>query len=249
MKEQLDENLVGQVVPLLKRLTHLALLILAGLILAAHFGINVLAISAALGITGFAIALAAQDTIANIISGLVIMVDHPFKLGDRIDIPALGTWGDVAEIGIRSSKVLTRDNRLVIVPNSGIADNSVVNYSLPDTTYRLQSDIGIGYGMDIGTVQNLIRESVRQLDGVLPDKPVDVWFTVFGDSSMTFRVRWWVASYAEKRRSTDRVNAAIQELAKKEGFDMPNPTYTLDNRLNLSDEDMLKIAKLLDELR
>ena len=85
-----------------------------------------MAISAALGITGFAIALAAQDTIANIISGLVIMVDHPFKLGDRINIPELDTWGDVVEIGIRSSKVLTRDNRLVIVPNSGIADNSVV---------------------------------------------------------------------------------------------------------------------------
>jgi small-conductance mechanosensitive channel len=248
-REQLDANLVGQVVPLLKRLTHLALIILAGLILAAHFGINVLAISAALGITGFAIALAAQDTIANIISGLVIMVDHPFKLGDRIDIPELDTWGDVVEIGIRSSKVVTRDNRLVIVPNSGIADNSVVNYSLPDTTYRLQSDIGIGTTMDIPEVQQAIMEAVKQVEGVLPDKPVDVWFTEFGDSSNTFRVRWWVETYADKRRVTDSVNATVQALALREGIDLPNPTYTLDSNLKLSDEDVGRIARALRDLR
>jgi len=247
-KEHLDDNLVAQVVPLLKRLTHLALVILAGLILAAHFGINVLAISAALGITGFAIALAAQDTIANIISGLVIMVDHPFKLGDRINVPELDTWGDVVEIGIRSSKVLTRDNRLVIIPNSGIADNTVVNYSLPDTTYRLQSDIGIGTTMDIPKVQQVIKKAVRQIEGVLPDKPVDVWFTEFGDSSNTFRVRWWVETYADKRRVTDSVNATIQEVALQEGIDLPNPTYTLDNQLKLSDEDVQRIAQALNKL-
>ncbi len=240
---------MAQVIPLLKRISHLASLILGGLILAAHYEVNVLAISAALGITGFAIALAAQDTIANIISGLVIMVDHPFKLGDRINIPELDTWGDVVEIGIRSSKVLTRDNRLVIIPNSGIADNTVVNYSLPDTTYRLQSDIGIGTGMDISKVHKVIKEAVRKVEGVLADKPVDVWFTEFGESSNTFRVRWWVETYADKRRVTDGVNATIQDVATLEGIAMPNPTYTLENQLKLSDEDVQRIAKVLKEIR
>jgi small-conductance mechanosensitive channel len=175
------------------------------------------------------------------------MFDGPFKIGDRIEVSGLDTWGDVVEIGIRSSKVVTRDNRLVIVPNSTIVDSAVVNYSLPDRTYRLQSDIGIGYGVHIPKVQKLIRKTVRDLDGILPDKPVDVWFTEFGDSSNTFRVRWWVSSYADKRRSTDRVNAAIQELAEREGIDMPNPTYTLDNNLQLSDEDVQKIADALKD--
>jgi small-conductance mechanosensitive channel len=247
-RDQLDENLVDQAVPLLKRLSHIALIIVGGFVLAGYFHINVLSISAALGLTGFAVALAAQDTIANIISGLVIMFDGPFKIGDRIEVSGLDTWGDVVEIGIRSSKVLTRDNRLVIVPNSTIVDSAVVNYSLPDTTYRLQSDIGIGYTMDIAKVQVLIKDTVRQLESVLPDKPVDVWFTEFGDSSMTFRVRWWVASYAEKRRSTDSVNAAIQELAEREGIDMPNPTYALENKVTMSDEDVQKIAKALKDI-
>ena len=247
-KDHLDDNLVKQLVPLLKRLSHMALAIVAGLIMAAHFGINVLAVTAALGITGFAIALAAQNTIANMISGLVIMVDHPFKIGDRIEISELDTWGDVSEIGIRSTKVLTRDNRQVIIPNSSIADNSVINYSLPDTTYRLQSDIGIGNAMDIPKVHRVIKEAVREVEGVLPDKNVDVWFTEFGDSSMTFRVRWWVETYADKRRVTDSVNATIQEVASRESIDMPNPTYNVDNQLKLSDEDMQRIALALKEL-
>jgi small-conductance mechanosensitive channel len=218
-------------------------------ILAGYFGVGLLSITAALGLSGFAIALAAQDTISNIIAGFVIMFDSPFKIGDRIEVTSGGFWGDVVAIGMRSTQVRARDNRLVIVPNSVIVDNTVVNYSLPDSTYRLQSDIGIGTGMDISKVQGLIRETVRQLDGILPDKPVDVWFTEFGESSNTFRVRWWVKSYSEKRRSTDSVNAAIQELANREHIDMPNTTYTLDNQLRLSDEDVGRIAKLLKELR
>ncbi len=247
-KAQLNENLVKQIFPLLKRLSHFFLVIVFIAVLASHFGINVLAISAALGLGGFAIALAAQNTISNIIAGLVIMFDAPFKIGDRIEVTGVDTWGDVVAIGIRSTQVQTRDNRLIIVPNSVIVDSTVVNYSRPDNTYRLQSDIGIGSGVDISKVQGLIREAVRQLDGILPDKPVDVWFTEFGDSSNTMRVRWWVSSYAEKRRSTDSVNAAIQELANREGIDMPYPTYSLDNKVILSEEEVQRIAKVLKEL-
>ena len=241
-KEKLNANLVQQIFPLIKRLSHLVLAFIGAVILAAHFGIDVLAISAALGLGGFAIALAAKDTISNIISGLVIMISQPFKVGDRIDVPGLGGWGDAVEIGIRSSKVLMRDNRFVIVPNSAIVDNMVVNYSTPDPTYRLQSDIGLGCGVDIPKVQQMIKDTVRQVEGVLPDKNVDVWFTEFSDYANTFRVRWWVASYAEKRSSTNAVNAAIQELANREGIDMPNPTMTLDNKVMLSDENAQTIA-------
>ena len=127
------------------------------------------------------------------------MFDSSFTIGDRIEITGIDTWGDVSAIGMRSTQVRTRDNRLVVVPNSAIVDSTVINYSLPDKTYRLQSDIGIGYDMDIKKTQELIRGTVSKLEGVLKNKPVDVWFTEFGDSSMTFRVRWWVKSYSEKR--------------------------------------------------
>jgi small-conductance mechanosensitive channel len=238
-----EKKLPESMVTLLKRLSQITLIFIASAILLGYFGVNILAVSAALGLGGFAIALAAKDSITNVISGFVLMFTQPFQIGDRIDVPAVDTWGDVVEIGMRSTKVLTRDNRLVIIPNSAVVDNYVVNYSEPDPTYRLQTDIGIGSGENIADVVRILQDSVRHVDGVLADKNVDVLFTEFGESSNTFRVRWWVASYADKRRVTHNVCTAIQEAADKEGIDMPFTTYTLDNRLKINPDDIDDIAK------
>ena len=232
-----DKKLSDRGMLLLERITHVVLAILGVVILLNHFGVQMLAVASAIGLTGFAISLAAKDTITNIISGLVIMFDHPFSIGDRIDVPALGCWGDVVEIGMRTTKVQTRDNRMVLIPNSSVVDNNVVNYSKPDTTYRLQTDIGIGGEEKIGDVVRILTEAVRQVEGVFPDKSVDVLFTGFGDDGNTFRVRWWVYSYADKRKVTHRVCSAIQDAATKEGINMPNKTYSLDTHVVIHEED------------
>ena len=242
-----DHNLPESMVTLLRRLSQITLIFIASAILLGYFGVNILAVSAALGLGGFAIALAAKDSITNIISGFVLMFTQPFKVGDRIDLPAVGAWGDVVEIGMRTTKVLTRDNRLVIIPNSAVVDNYVVNYSEPDPTYRLQTDIGIGSGENIANVVRILQEAVQQVEGVLADKKVDILFTGFGESSNTFRVRWWVASYADKRRVTHKVCTAIQEAADKEGIDMPFTTLTLDNQLKINPNDIDDITNSLKE--
>jgi small-conductance mechanosensitive channel len=233
-----EKTLPESMVTLLKRLSQITLIFIASAILLGYFGVNILAVSAALGLGGFAIALAAKDSITNIISGFVLMFTQPFEIGDRIDVPAVDTWGDVVEIGMRSTKVLTRDNRLVIIPNSAVVDNYVVNYSEPDSTYRLQTEIGIGTGENIPEVVRILKDAVGKVEGVMPDKKVDVLFTGFGESSNTFRVRWWVASYADKRRVTHNVCTAIQEAADKEGIDMPYTTFTLDNQLKINPDDI-----------
>jgi small-conductance mechanosensitive channel len=238
-----ERQLPESMVTLLRRLSQITLIFIASAILLGYFGVNILAVSAALGLGGFAIALAAKDSITNIISGFVLMFTQPFEIGDRIDVPAVDTWGDVIEIGMRSTKVITRDNRLVIIPNSAVVDNYVVNYSQPDPTYRLQTDIGIGSGENIADVVRILNDSVRRVEGVLADKNVDVLFTGFGDSSNTFRVRWWVASYADKRRVTHNVCTAIQEAADKEGIDMPYTTFTLDNQLKINPDDIDEITQ------
>lgn len=234
--DDIDLNVANQLVPLAKRLATLVITIAAVLIIAGHLGIDVLGLTAALGLTGFAIALALKDTITNIFSGLVIMISRPFAIGDRIDVPELGVWGDVVNIGIRSSTVVTRDNRIVIVPNSAVVDNPVTNYSRPDHSYRLEVDIGLGTAVDMRPAQDAIRQAVRQVHGVLPDKPVDVWFIAFGDYSNTVRVRWWVEEYAQKRASTDAVANTIVDVAAREGIDLPDPHSTLDARISY-DED------------
>jgi len=111
----------------------------------------------------------------------------------------------------------------------------------------LQSDIGIGYGVDIPQISKKIKETVAKVDGVLPDKNIDVWFTEFGESSNTFRVRWWVSSYADKRRSTHDVNTAIQQLSEQMPIDMPNPTFSLDNKVTFGEEGVQQISEALKD--
>jgi len=139
----------------------------------------------------------------------------------------------VTDIGIRSSTVVTRDNRMVIIPNSAIVDNAVTNYARPDTSYRLQVDIGLDPDTDMRAAQEAIRAEVRSVEGVLAGKPVDVWFTGFGDSTNTVRVRWWVETYATWRASTDAVANAIVDVTSREGISVPDPKMTLDGRLAL----------------
>ena len=213
---------------LAKRAGNVVIVILYIAILLDHFGINITGLAAALGIAGLAFSLAAQDTISDAISGVIIMLDQPFRVGDRIEIDELDTWGDVVEIGMRTTKIRTRDNRMVIVPNSKISNNQVVNYTYPDPRYRVQVDIGIGYGQDIEYVRKIIHDTVRELPGILDDKPVDVLYNEMGDSSMTFRVRWWIQSYEDTRRVYDRVNTALQNTLDEAGVDMPFITYDVN---------------------
>jgi MscS family membrane protein len=205
------------------------LLVLVGVLLVMdHVGFNITALLTAIGIGGLALSLAAQDTIANMISGVIILIDQPFRAGDRIEIQELNTWGDVVSIGLRSTRIRTLDNRMVIVPNSGISNNQVVNYTYPDPRYRIQTEIGVAYGTDLRIVRDVITESLKGVEGVLPEMPVDILFMEFGDSAMILRVRWWIASYVDARRSTDRVNEHIYQALAQAGIELPNPMMTVE---------------------
>jgi len=223
-----SEEQLGPIITLLVRGGRVIVALVGISILLAHFGINVIACSAALGITGFALSLAARDTLTDMIAGLTILVDRPFRVGDRIEIQEVGTWGDVVQIGARTTRIRTRDNRMVIVPNSIISKSQVINYTFPDPRYRVQMDIGVGYGMDIEQVRRIIIDTVSRVEGVLTDKPVDALYVEMGDSAMIFRVRWWLESYVDTRQMFDQVNTALQGALDEAGIDMPYPTENLN---------------------
>jgi small-conductance mechanosensitive channel len=214
-------------------------------ILLSHFGIDVVAFAAVLGIGGLALSLAAKDVVADAIEGFIILVDQPFRMGDRIEIQGADTWGDVTDIGLRTTRIRTRDNRMVIVPNSIIGANQVINYSYPDPRYRVQTHVGIGYGADIEAARRIIVDTVRQVEGVVPDKPVEALYIEMGDSAMIFRVRWWIESYVDTRRMFDRVHTALQQALDEAGVDMPFPTQSIS--LQLEPDSVSRLAQALTE--
>ena len=222
-----DAKKLGNLLPILHRVAHFVLLILGIQVLLARFGINLGSMATALGLGGLAVSLAAKDVIGDFIAGVIILVSKPFRVGDRIQIQGLDTWGDVVDISARTTSIRTRDNRMVIVPNATIGNSQVVNYTYPDPHYRVQIEIGVAYGTDIEKTRRIIIETVSQIEGVQQDKPVDALYNAMGDSAMIFRVRWWIKSYEETRHIFDRVNTALQNALDEAGIECPFPTQEI----------------------
>jgi MscS family membrane protein len=225
------EEALEPLIVLLTRLGRVLVVVLAISVALSHFGVNVVAFATTLGLAGLAISLAAKDTIADAISGFIILVDRPFRIGDRIEIQGIGTWGDVMDIGLRTTRIRTRDNRLVIVPNSVIGTNQVINYSYPDPQYRIETYVGVAYGTDIETARQLMVDTVRKVEGVESNRPVDALYDEMGDSAMVFRVRWWIESYRDTRRMFDKVHTALQHALEEAGIDCPFPTQGSGNQM------------------
>jgi MscS family membrane protein len=228
-----ETPLDNQVLPFFRRILLILLTIVAFIVLLGHFEIEVSAFIATLGIGSLAIALAAQTTLADTISGFVIMVDRPFRIGDRIEILDLDTWGDVVDIGLRSTRILTRDNRMVVVPNAVIGKSLIVNHSYPDTRYRVQTEIGIAYGTDIEKARQVMIEAIKAQDWVMQDERIEALFLEFGDSALIFRVRCWIQHYIETRRIMDKLNTCLYDALNRAGIEIPFPQRVLsiyDNR-------------------
>jgi small-conductance mechanosensitive channel len=203
------------------------------IILLAHFGVNVTALSATLGLGGLAFTLAAQDTIADAIAGVIILIDRPFRVGDRIEVQGAGTWGDVMDIGLRSTRIRTPDNRVVILPNSTIGSNQVTNYSYPEPSYRCEAHLSVDEDADLETARRLIIDTVRSVEGVAAGKPIDALYIEMGSSGVTFRVRWWIENYAARSPNLDQVLTALQAAFTRAGIPFASTTQSVKLQADL----------------
>jgi small-conductance mechanosensitive channel len=227
MAKDRSTELVEGVTVLLTRVGRVVTALVGLMILLARFGVDVTALAAALGLGGLAITLAAQDTIADMIAGIIILVDRPFRVGDRIEIQGASTWGDVLDIGLRTTRIRTRDNRLIILPNSTIGSNQVTNYSYPDPSYRSETHLSIEGDDDLEAVRRLIVETVAGVEGVLADKPIDALYIEMGDYGAIFRVRWWIETYEILRRNLDQVHTALQVAFDGAGIPFASTTQNV----------------------
>jgi len=235
-KSEEDRKRWGPIMTTLKRLGYIVVSLIALSIASSHFGINVTFPSVVIISVTVVIAIAAKTTIDDAISGFLLLVGQPFRIDDAIFMKELDTRGDVVEIGVRTTRIRTRDSREVIIPNSLIAASQIVNYTYPDPSFRVQIDIGVAYNTDFDQLQQIIIEAVRGVDGVLPDKPVNVLFMAFGDSALQIRVRWWVDNVNNRNHILSRVNVALLHALEEAGIDTPNPTYDLNLKMEGENE-------------
>lgn len=208
---------------LFRRIAFLIITVSLIIILLDRFGVEVSGLVATLGIGSLAIALAAQATLGDMFAGFTIMVDQPYVIGDRIEIRDIDTWGDVVDIGLRTTRILTRDHRMVSVPNSVIGKGLVVNYSHPSSKYRVETHVGIAYGTDIELARRVMVEAIQKEDWVMKEERIEALFLKFGDSALEFKVRCWIEHFIETRRVVDKMNTALYQALNEAGIVIPFP--------------------------
>jgi len=236
-----DQDKLAPVIKTVQRLGDFIVVLIAGSIGISHFGVGGSALAAALIITGVILYLGAKDIVSDFVAGFIILVDRPFRVKDAILIKELDTWGVVLEIGTRTTRIRTGDNREVIIPNSQINESQVINYTYPDPRYRVTTIIGVAYGSDFDQMREVIKDTVSGVEGVLADKPVDIFFTKYGDSARQVHVRWWIDSYVSENPVLDKVNQALEVALDKAGIDMPFDTYDLN--VKMEDEKTNQVVK------
>ncbi len=178
------------------------------------------------GILGLALGFAFQDLAANFIAGVLLSIRRPFVVGDIIET---GNYmGTVVEVNLRSTRVREFQGQIVIIPNAQVFQNPVENY----TTGHRRVDLGCGvaYGDDLERARAVALGAVKTLDGVNTDRPVDLYFTEFGDSSVNFTLRFWVDFHQQTDFLTAQSEAiiAVKKAFDEHGLTIPFPIRTLD---------------------
>ena len=182
-------------------------------------GIQMTSFIAVLGAMGLAIGMALSGTLQNFAGGIMLLVLRPFKKGDFIE--AQGYSGFVDEIQIFNTIVKTVDNRIVYIPNGGLATSSMINYTREETR-RVDVTFGIGYGDDIDKARAIILEVVAQNDTILTDPAPFVGVSELGDSSVNLASRVWV-NVADYWDVFFYMNEMVKKAFDKEGISIPFP--------------------------
>jgi len=193
---------------------------------------------ASLGVGSLAIGLATQDTIKNFISGLLIVSDRPFRLGDYIKILETNIEGHVVDIGVRSTKILTLDNNIIIVPNSTLTEKSIENLHYPTPLIKGRVEVGVAYSSDIELVKKAIWEAISEVNTILDIPKPSINFVNFGDSSLDFLVFFYVRRRDVLWDTQNELREKILEKFRKYNIEIPFPQQDIwfRNELNIVSE-------------
>jgi small-conductance mechanosensitive channel len=187
------------------------------------WNINVSAWLASAGIIGIAVGFAAKDTLANLFSGIFILADAPYKLGDYINLDS-GERGEVRHIGLRSTRLLTRDDVEITIPNAVAAGAKIVNESGgPWAKERVRVNLGVAYGTDVDLLREILEEIASKNDDVCKDPTPRVRFREFGESSLNFQLMCWIDEPVLRGKVIDALNTGIYKRLAREGIEIPYP--------------------------
>jgi small-conductance mechanosensitive channel len=218
----------NKTLPLFLNLVNIIILVLAVYLVFTVWGVDMTAWLASAGIVGIAVGFAAKDTLANLFSGVFIMADAPYKIGDYIVLDS-GERGEVTHIGMRSTRVLTREDIEITIPNSVMGNSKIINESGgPHEKSRCRVPIGIAYDADIDMVRKVLMEIAQnEKQYVCLDPAPRVRFRRYGPSALEFELLVWIDMPALRGRVIDILNCEIFRQFKQHKIEIPYSKHDL----------------------
>jgi len=210
-----------QTQPLFENLGFMIVLAIAIYLMFRAWDVDMTAWLASAGVVGIAVGFAAKDTLANLFSGVFILADAPYKIGDYVVLDS-GDRGKVTHIGIRSTRLLTRDDVEITIPNSIMGNTRVLNESGgPHEKFRIRVSVGVAYGSDIDQVKTILYDIAIAEPQVCDDPEPRVRFRMFGASSLDVDLLCWTENPEVRGRVLDVLNTTIYKRFNEEGIEIP----------------------------
>ncbi len=210
-------------------LTYYGLVALGILVALQTTGVDLSSLAVLGGALGVGIGFGLQNVVGNFVSGLVLLLEQPVKVGDRIEIG--GLLGTVRRIGGRATTVVTNDDIAIIVPNNDFVTQRVTNWSFTGGSVRIVVPVGVSYQSDPRVVRDTLLEVARNHEGVADKPQPDVIFTEFGDSALLFELRIWTSAFiSTPKLLASALNFAIWDALAAKGIEIPFPQRDLHVR-------------------
>lgn len=213
---------------LFRTAVRLSVLVVGGLVLLSSLGIAITPILTALGVGGLAIALALQDTLANLFAGIHLLADRPIRVGDYVRLSVENVEGHVLDVGWRSTRIRMLQNNVVVVPNKRVAESVITNFDLDETRTGVSIRVAVGYDADPDQVERALVEEARaavgQVPGLLGDPPpVARLIPGFGDYSLDFTLTCQTRRIVDQFLVQHELRKRILKRLRTEGITIPMP--------------------------
>lgn len=208
------------------------IIMITGIVISFQFiGIDLSGLVVIFGLLSVGIGFGLQNITSNFVSGLVLLIERPIKVGDRVTVG--DTLGDVIEINMRSTRIRTLTNIAIIVPNSVFISNNVINWSHGDPKVRLDLPIGVSYSSDLEVVLRSLQEVADENGDVLKEPKTEINFVAFGNSSWDLELRVWLESPKRYQIVRSDLNCAVVQKFRENNIEIPFPQRDLHLRTSI----------------
>lgn len=221
-----ESHLDDTLFPIFKKVGSVIIYFVAATVILGQFKVNLTGFLATAGVASLAVAFGAQETLSNVIAGISLLVDQSFHVGDRVELKD-GLIGDVVDIGLRSTRIMSLEKRLIIVPNKELAGSRLINLSQPDSSTKVKLKVGVGMNEDLAKVKRVITEVCNEIS-YTKGQPLVILSTGFGPYAIELLIITEIQDYRNAGITMDLLIENLQQAFKRENIKLPLPQQCIE---------------------